>query len=72
VQSGDRIEIDAPADTLAPRIAVPVRILRADGRIDALAATAAVETRLEIRLLQMGGVIPAILSDTISSAVRHP
>ena len=65
VQSGDRIEIDAPADTLAPRIAVPVRILRADGRVDALAATAAVETQLEVRLLRMGGVIPAILSDTL-------
>ncbi|KAG0769443.1 hypothetical protein G6F22_017364 [Rhizopus arrhizus] len=49
VQSGARIEIDAPADTLAPRIAVPVRILRADGRVDALAATAAVETQLEVR-----------------------
>ncbi len=65
VQSGDRIEIDAPADTLAPRIAVPVRILRADGRVDALHATAAVETRLDVRLLRMGGVIPAILADTL-------
>lgn len=72
LQSGDRIEIDAPAASLAPRADVPVRILRADGSVQALNATAAVETRLEIRLLQMGGVIPAILSDTISSAVRHP
>ncbi|KAG1318339.1 hypothetical protein G6F63_015262 [Rhizopus arrhizus] len=65
VQAGDRIEIDAPADTLAPRSAGPVRILRADGRVDALAATAAVEPQLEVRLLRMGGVIPAILSDTL-------
>ena len=72
LQPGDRIEIDAEAAALTPRSAIPVRVLRADGRIEALTATAAVETRLEIRLLQMGGVIPAILSDTISSAVRHP
>ncbi|CAB3656396.1 aconitate hydratase AcnA [Achromobacter pestifer] len=68
VQSGDRIEIDAPAETLAPRIGVPVRILRADGRVDAWHATAAVETQLEVRLLRMGGVIPAILSDTLRPA----
>ncbi len=72
LQPGDRIEIDAEAAALTPRAAIPVRILRADGRTEPLIATAAVETRLEIRLLQMGGVIPAILSDTISSAVRHP
>ncbi len=72
LQPGDRIEIDAEAAVLAPRAAVPVRILRAGGGIEALTAAAAVETRLELRLLQMGGVIPAILSDTLSSAVRHP
>ncbi|QVQ26497.1 aconitate hydratase AcnA [Achromobacter deleyi] len=72
LQSGDRIEIDADAAALAPRVSVPVRILRAKGGIDALAATAAVETRLEVRLLRMGGVIPAILSDTILSAVHTP
>ena len=65
VQSGDRIEIDAPADALAPRMPVPVRILRANGMADALQATAAIETQLEVRLLRMGGVIPAILSDIL-------
>jgi aconitate hydratase len=68
VQSGDRIEIDAPADALAPRMPVPVRILRANGMADALQATAAVETQLEVRLLRMGGVIPAILSDILRPA----
>ena len=72
IQPGDRIEIDAEAAALTPRAAIPVRVLRADGGTEPLTATAAVETRLEIRLLRMGGVIPAILSDTISSAVRHP
>ena len=55
-----------------PRAAVPVRILRAGGAIETLEAVAAVETRLEVRLLRMGGVIPAILSDTIKSARPHP
>ncbi|MGE8566868.1 MAG: aconitate hydratase AcnA [Achromobacter sp.] len=68
VQSGDRIEIDAPADALAPRMPVPVRILRANGMADALQATAAIETQLEVRLLRMGGVIPAILSDILRPA----
>ncbi|MFD4837514.1 aconitate hydratase AcnA [Achromobacter sp. NPDC058515] len=72
IQSGDRIEIDADAAALAPRLAVPVRILRANGAIEPLAATAAVETRLEVSLLRKGGVIPAILSDTIESAVHKP
>jgi aconitate hydratase len=49
-----------------------VRILRAGGGTETLLAAAAVETRLEIRLLRMGGVIPAILSDTIESAESHP
>jgi len=68
VQPGDRIEIDAPAATMAPRMPVAVRILRAKGTVDTLHATAAVETQLEVRLLRMGGVIPAILSDTLRPA----
>ncbi|AUA56740.1 Aconitate hydratase [Achromobacter spanius] len=72
VQSGDRIEIDAPAGALAPRMPVPIRILRADGTVDALQATAAVETQLEVRLLRMGGVIPAILSDILRPGTPPP
>ncbi|HEY9270048.1 MAG TPA: aconitate hydratase AcnA, partial [Achromobacter sp.] len=71
IQPGDRIEIDAQAAALTPRMAVAVRILRAGGAVETLQATAAVETRLEVRLLRMGGVIPAILSDTIHSPARH-
>ena len=61
LQPGDRIEIDAPSDALAPRCAVPVRILRGDGSVQALQATAAVETQLEAGLLRSGGMIPSIL-----------
>lgn len=64
---GDRIEIDAPAASLAPRCDVPVQVLRADGRVQVFVATAAVETRLEVELLRRGGLIPSILSRTIES-----
>jgi aconitate hydratase len=62
---GDRIEIDAPADTLTPRAAVTVRVHRVDGRMETLQASAAVETQLEVELLRDGGVIPSILKKSI-------
>ncbi len=64
---GDRIEIDATADALSPRGAVPVRVRRADGRVEAFDAQASVETRLEVQLLRDGGVIPSILQKTIAA-----
>ncbi|MDZ5458461.1 aconitate hydratase AcnA [Azohydromonas lata] len=66
LQPGDRIEVDAQPAALSPRCAVPVRVLRRDGRVEALTATAAVETQLEVALLRDGGVIPAILKKTIA------
>ncbi len=62
---GDRIEIDAQPQALSPRCAVPVRVLRADGRVETFEATAAVETQLEVELLRDGGVIPSILKKSI-------
>jgi aconitate hydratase len=67
LQPGDRIEVDAQAGSLAPRGAVPVRVLRRNGRVQTLTATAAVETQLEVALLRDGGVIPAILKKTIAA-----
>ena len=72
IQPGDRFEIDCPPQRLAPRQPVAVRLLRADGREQALQATAAVETQLELHLLRMGGVIPAILADTLGAANLAP
>jgi len=63
---GDRIEIDARPELIAPRCPVPVNIVRASGAIERLQATAAVETRLETALLKHGGVIPFILQKTIA------
>ncbi|CAG9220512.1 Aconitate hydratase A [Burkholderia gladioli] len=61
LQPGDRIEIDAREAVLQPRAAVRVSVVRAHGRVEPLAALAAVETRLECELLRAGGVIPFIL-----------
>ncbi len=65
--AGDRIEVDAPPESVTPRARVPVRIVRANGDTVHLDATAAVETRLDVRLLQHGGVIPMILHEMLSA-----
>jgi aconitate hydratase len=57
----DRIEIDAPAETLTPRAIVPVAIHRRDGSVEGFAAVAQVETALELSVLRAGGIIPLIL-----------
>ena len=57
----DRIEIDAPAEALAPRQAIGIRILRRDGRCETLLGRAAVETSREVAQLRSGGLIPYIL-----------
>ncbi|MFM0740197.1 aconitate hydratase AcnA [Paraburkholderia xenovorans] len=67
LQPGDKLEVDAPADCLSPRCKVAVRIVRADGRVQPVDATAAVETQLECRLLRSGGVIPLILKKTLAA-----
>jgi len=67
LEPGDKLEIDAPADTLSPRCKVAVRIVRADGSVQAVDATAAVETRLECALLRSGGVIPLILQRNLTA-----
>ncbi|PVX84818.1 aconitate hydratase AcnA [Paraburkholderia unamae] len=64
---GDRLEIDADAGTISPRCAVPVRIVRADGRVEAIDVRAAVETQLECALLRSGGVIPLILHQNFAT-----
>jgi aconitate hydratase len=58
---GDRMEVLAEPDAIRPRATVGVRVLRADGSDLAFAATAAVETQLEVELLRAGGVIPSTL-----------
>ncbi|SAK67689.1 aconitate hydratase [Caballeronia calidae] len=67
LQPGDKLEVDAPVHALSPRCKVPVRIVRADGSVEPVDATAAVETQLECRLLRSGGVIPLILQQHLTT-----
>ncbi|GER23910.1 aconitate hydratase [Zafaria cholistanensis] len=65
LRPGDTIEIDAPADTLAPRAGVAVVLRAAGGGTEEFTARAAVETELDVELLHAGGVIPSLLRSTI-------
>lgn len=67
LQPGDRLEVQAHPDALAPRASLTVLIHRADGTHQSLTTIAAVETQLEVRLLRQGGVIPTILHDQLAA-----
>lgn len=67
LQAGDRIEVDALAETLEPRGTIAVRVIRKNGTVETVFATAGVETLLEVELLRAGGVIPLILGRTIAA-----
>lgn len=58
IRPGDTVHLSALPERIEPRCTVPVRIQRADGRVETFEATAAVETQLETALLRRGGVIP--------------
>jgi aconitate hydratase len=68
LQPGDRVEVDAAPERIAPGAEIDVAIVRADGTRTALRARAAVETQLEASLLRQGGVLPAILRRTIEGS----
>lgn len=68
LRPGDRVAVDAPADSIHPRAEIPVRIVRADGSKESFTATAAVETGLECDLLAVGGVLPMILRRTLAQS----
>ena len=61
LRPGERIEVDAAPESLAPRGAITVYVHLLDGLLLSLQTTAAVETRREVALLRAGGVIPTIL-----------
>jgi aconitate hydratase len=68
IKPGDRIEVDARPDQLAPRALVAVTIHRASGKTETFDAAAAVETTLEVAILQTGGVLPLILNRALASS----
>jgi len=63
----DGLEIDASANTIAPRAEMRVRIMRDGTEIDNFAATAAIETTLECDTLRAGGLLPLILHRALGS-----
>jgi aconitate hydratase len=67
LQPGDKLEVDASAESMSPRCKIAVSIVRANGQVQPLEATAAVETQLECQLLRSGGVIPLILQNTLAA-----
>jgi aconitate hydratase len=64
---GDQILIDADPARISPRCTVPVTIRRASGASETFAATAAIETGLEVEILRGGGIIPLILRRVTSA-----
>ena len=66
----DWIEVDVLPEDLKPRMAVPVRIMRYDGKVEHLTATAAVETSLEVAELRAGGIIPYILQNAMRNQTK--
>jgi aconitate hydratase len=63
MQPDDQLELDLKAAQLAPRAPVSVFLL-CQGQRERIQTRLAVETQLELQLLQEGGVIPLILRKT--------
>jgi aconitate hydratase len=72
LQVGDRIEIDAEPESLKPRCSISVAIHRAGGGVERFDATAAVETRLEIETLCLGGIIPMMIERALTGIPVDP
>ena len=63
---GDRLEIFAEANRLAPRCEIAVTVRRACGEAERFHATAQVETLAEVAQLEAGGVIPSMLGEILA------
>jgi aconitate hydratase len=71
LQPGDRIEVDASPELIRPRCTIAVRVIRTNGDVCKLMAKAAVETKLEVDLLKHGGVMPAILHQSLEAGANR-
>ena len=66
ITSKDRFELDLSLRALAPRCAVDLTIHHASGGSRQLTLQAAIETSLEVKLLEAGGLIPHVLSGLLA------
>lgn len=62
----DTLEIDASFARIGVQKEVPVRRYRPNGSVQSIACRAAVETRHEVELLRVGGVLSGILTSCLS------
>ncbi|WP_108661947.1 aconitate hydratase AcnA [Acuticoccus kandeliae] len=67
----DRFAVDATPEALAPLMPMVVERTRADGSREAITCRAAIETQREVEILGRGGVLSAILSDTLAAERRR-
>ena len=65
LRPSDRVRINADLSQLRADLSVPVKILRDGAEIVRLTAFAEVKTDLEFRQLEIGGVVPLILTRTL-------
>lgn len=72
IAPGDLWLIDLPSDQIGPRCKMTLRLKRRTGAVEYFDAMLAVETRFEVSLLQHGGVIPKILSETLGQKTQTP
>lgn len=68
--SADTLTIDADLDHLQPGSPISISIQRGTGTPLHFAATAAIETTLEVELLRAGGILPYILRRCMSAPAR--
>jgi len=68
----DVIEVGLDASTLAQRCKITVEIRRRDRSVLLFEATAAIETTLEIEILQNGGILPLIMSRITADQSTDP
>jgi len=62
----DTLEIDASLARIGVQKEVPVRLYRPNGSVQSIVCRAAVETRHEVELLRVGGVLSGILTSCLS------
>jgi aconitate hydratase len=71
LRAGDTIAIDASAERLAPGARIVVSIERQHAPPLRFSAIAALDTALEIDVLQAGGVLPYILRQSVTDAAAN-